>query len=54
MDRIKGSETLEEKSEEGGEIMDNLFVFLIILFCTPLGWIGMLCFAVAVSAVRSK
>jgi hypothetical protein len=31
---------------------EGLFIFLIVLFCTPAGWIGMLAFALVISIIR--
>lgn len=34
--------------------MDLFGVALILIFCTPLGWIGMLCFAAIIMAARVR
>lgn len=33
-------------------VNDATAAVLIIIFCTPMGWIGLLCFAVLISAIR--
>lgn len=34
--------------------MDEFFAFLVLVFCTPLGWIGMLVFGYMIYLIRGK
>lgn len=33
--------------------MSDVALVIVLIFCTPLGWIGLLCLATVVAAARS-
>jgi hypothetical protein len=33
--------------------MSELAIALVLIFCTPLGWIGLICLALVIAAIKS-
>lgn len=34
--------------------MNGFWVFLIILFCTPFGWVGLFCLSVVIDSIKGQ